>query len=343
MWDHVRGNERDAGGRLKMGRNGWFDEVMRFFDEHVRGQKGATSVDPPVVVQTSDGSWRGETEWPPGDATSVVTRLRGGSYYDDANVFGTGEGAGSAGVWTVSPPLRHDAHLAGVPDAALRVAPEAAGANLVVDLYDVDPEGSAILVSRNTTILPEGGYALLELYGNDWRFLRGHRIAALVTSSNSEWWAHEATNKTVEVLDGRLQLPFLRYTRPDLLPGTPPLRLEEYREDAPFTVPAETLSAAEAADFQLPPPQRVRPVPLSLTVSARGRTITVSGRAKPGRRLRVVLARKGARPVTRKLRAAADGGYRVRLRVRARGRYRVTVTSGAGERRRATVAVKRAR
>ena len=37
MWDHVRGNDTDAGGRLAMGRHGWFDEVMRFYDQLPEG------------------------------------------------------------------------------------------------------------------------------------------------------------------------------------------------------------------------------------------------------------------------------------------------------------------
>src|SRR4051794_1265478 len=37
MWDHVRGNDTDESGRLAMGRAGWFDEVMRFFDKYVKG------------------------------------------------------------------------------------------------------------------------------------------------------------------------------------------------------------------------------------------------------------------------------------------------------------------
>ena len=36
-WEHVRGNERDEDGRLKMGREGWFDEVMRFYDRFLKG------------------------------------------------------------------------------------------------------------------------------------------------------------------------------------------------------------------------------------------------------------------------------------------------------------------
>ena len=36
-WEHVRGNETDASGRLKMGRAGFFDEVMRFYDQYLKG------------------------------------------------------------------------------------------------------------------------------------------------------------------------------------------------------------------------------------------------------------------------------------------------------------------
>ncbi len=36
-WEHVRGNETDDSGRLKMGRAGFFDEVMRFYDQYLKG------------------------------------------------------------------------------------------------------------------------------------------------------------------------------------------------------------------------------------------------------------------------------------------------------------------
>ena len=41
MWDHVRGNDVDETGRLAMGRKGWFDETMRFFDRYVAGKSEA--------------------------------------------------------------------------------------------------------------------------------------------------------------------------------------------------------------------------------------------------------------------------------------------------------------
>ncbi len=70
-WKHVRGNERcsegDLGllgdsncnednlGTLKMGREGWFDEVMRFYDRFLKGAKSKVK-DPMIAVQTNDGA-----------------------------------------------------------------------------------------------------------------------------------------------------------------------------------------------------------------------------------------------------------------------------------------------
>ena len=77
MWDHVRGNDVDANGRLAMGRHGWFDEVMRFYDQHLLGVAPSVQ-DPPVAVETSDGTWRSEAQWPPADASALATPLRPG-------------------------------------------------------------------------------------------------------------------------------------------------------------------------------------------------------------------------------------------------------------------------
>src|SRR6185312_11781003 len=110
-WEHVRGNETDETGRLKMGRAGFFDEVMRFYDRFLKGETPAVE-DPPVAVQTNDGVWRGEAQWPPADAADFTTSLRTGSYTDDGTASATGSGA-TGGVWTISQPLAHDVHLSG--------------------------------------------------------------------------------------------------------------------------------------------------------------------------------------------------------------------------------------
>ncbi len=110
-WEHVRGNETDESGRLKMGRAGWFDEVMRFYDRFLKGATPAVE-DPHVAVQTNDGVWRAEEPWPPADATDYTSRLRTGTYTDDGTASATGSSA-TNGVWTISPPLARDVHLSG--------------------------------------------------------------------------------------------------------------------------------------------------------------------------------------------------------------------------------------
>src|SRR4051812_33139292 len=132
-WEHVRGNERDETGRLKMGRAGWFDEVMRFYDRFLKGADPASQVvDPPVAVQTNDGKWREEQSWPPADASPYTTDLRTGTYTDDGTAGATGDGA-EKGVWTISAPLAHDVHLAGSGSATVDVSTSLPNANLVFD------------------------------------------------------------------------------------------------------------------------------------------------------------------------------------------------------------------
>ena len=81
-WEHVRGNETARGDAppvhapsrpLKMGRAGWFDEVMRFYDRFLKGVT-PTVGDPPIAVQTNDGKWRSEAQWPPADAPRLHDR-----------------------------------------------------------------------------------------------------------------------------------------------------------------------------------------------------------------------------------------------------------------------------
>jgi putative CocE/NonD family hydrolase len=137
-WEHVRGNERcgeDDGstgcsasnvGRLKMGRAGWFDEAMRFYDRFLKGVN-PTVADPPIAVQTNDGKWRSEAQWPPTDKSLYTTALRAGSYDDTAQSYSTGsedDPTSNSGVWTVSKPLPYDVHLAGSGSASVNVTTE---------------------------------------------------------------------------------------------------------------------------------------------------------------------------------------------------------------------------
>jgi hypothetical protein len=262
MWDHIRGNDVSEGDNAAP--HPWFDEVMRFYDHYLRGVN-PTVADPKVSVETSDGSWRAESKWPPPDSRGFTTPLRSGSYLDTTNNSGSAEGAlptdtQGKGVWTISPPLAHDAHFAGVPSVTLNVTSNLANANLSVDVYDISANNSALLLSRTAYLLPKGVSTISpEMYGNDWLIGAGHRLGVLVTTANDEWWTPTPSLATVDVNYGSVTLPFLTYTRPGTIPGKRPARLDDWLGAAPFPVPAATIAASTVPTFKLPPAEVAKP------------------------------------------------------------------------------------
>jgi uncharacterized protein len=247
-WEHVRGNEADETGRLKMGRAGWFDEVMRFYDRFLKGTTPAVE-DPPVAVQTNDGLWRAEQQWPPADAADYTTPLRSGTYTDDGTAAATGSSA-TTGVWTISRPLGHDVHLSGSGTAIVDVSTQLPNANLVVDVYDLDENGRGPLITRQGHLIRSSGPITLDLWSADWKLKTGHRIAVRVTDANTDWWLHAPTKQTVTVQGGSITLPFLGQPRTETIAGDPGVQLGAYLARR-VTVPAATLQSAET-EFNVP-------------------------------------------------------------------------------------------
>ncbi len=247
-WDHVRGNETDESGRLKMGRQGFFDEVTRFYDLHLKGVQPSV-VDPNVAVQTNDGTWRGEESWPPSDASGYTSALNPGSYTDDAE--GDATGGDAEGVWTISPPLSRTAHLAGSGTVDLDVSAAPGGSNLVVDVYDLDQAGTGPLITRQGYLVRETGRVSLDLWSADWKVAPGHRIGVRITDANSDWWIHTSTLQPVEVSGGSVTLPFLAEERTGTIEGDPGVQLEDYLSET-ITVPPETIEDSESQGFALP-------------------------------------------------------------------------------------------
>jgi predicted acyl esterase len=248
-WEHVRGNERDDSGRLKMGRAGWFDEVMRFYDQFLKGETPAVA-DPPIAVQTNDGRWRAEQSWPPADSQPFSTPLRSGSYTDDGTANATGDGA-ETGVWTISPPLAHDVHLSGSGSATVDVSAALPNANLVLDVYDLDANGTGPLITRQGHLVRSSGPVALDLWSADWKIPAGHRIGVKVADANGDWWVHVPTKQTVTVKGGSIALPFLTQARTDTIQGDPGTQLAGYLGET-VTVPAATIAAAETPGFATP-------------------------------------------------------------------------------------------
>jgi uncharacterized protein len=283
-WEHVRGNEtcaeddasrgcdEDNVGRLKMGHEGFFDEVMRFYDQYLKGVTPAVQ-DPPFAVQTNDGKWRAEEQWPPADARDYTTPLSSGSYVDHAQSVSSGWDAYSSlitetgtrpddptvqsGVWTVSNPLPHDVHLSGSPTAAIDVTTMAPDANLVVDLYQLseDENGgwTGPLVTRQGYLVREPGDSTipLTLWSADWKLSAGDRIAVRVTDNNEDWFMlARPSGQSVEVRGGSITLPFLQNQRTETIAGEPGVQLAPYLETEIATAPPEAVGAA--TDFNLP-------------------------------------------------------------------------------------------
>lgn len=350
-WDHVRGWETNSDGELMTGRGGFIEEAMRFFDHYVKGVPLAdarTDRDPPVVVQGADGRFRSERVWPPADAVLRTTKLRAGSYVDDGKNNGDGGGAG-IGLWSISAPLPHAAHLTGEPVVELDVT-ATPRSNLVVNVYDIGPDNQALMISRGAMLIRgESTRVSPEMYGQDWPLAAGHRIGVLVSGANSEWWVHAPTNQPVTVSGGTIALPFVRDARGSYIDGVAGPRLRGFLTGSAFAVPAATITEAATA-FEEPPALRPPPPPSStggaphpaakpartLTIRAirRGKVIEVRGRACVGNRVTVTLLR-GRRTVARRRFGSPNGGcrtYRVRIRTRARGRLSARVLAeGLGQ------------
>jgi uncharacterized protein len=346
MWDHVRGNDVDTNGRLLMGRKGFFDEVMRFYGKWLQGVEPSVT-DPALAIQTSDGTWRAEEQWPPADSRALSIPLNDGEYVDDANTNASNDGLAltsspGVGVWTISPPLPYEAHMAGVPDLTVDVETSAPNANLAAAVYDIDQENRATLISRQGHLIPESGTYKLHMYGNDWRIMPGHRIGVMVSTSHQEWWlAAVPTNQTVSVMNAKLALPFLTCTRTQTISGKRSVRLEAYKANTPIDVPQETIDSATIAAFPQPAEMSAcaagkgkgkprRRFTARLAKSKDGERLIVRGRAPKGSHLKIRLVRRG-QTVARKRKTTTRRHWRARFRVEQPGRYRAIVRARKGD------------
>ena len=369
-WDHVRGNETDEDGKLLMGRAGWFDEVMRFYDRFL---KDIPAAEHPIAVQTNDGTWRSEAHWPPADKALFTTGLRAGSYVDTATSWPTGtpdDPTSNAGLWMVSKPLPYDLHFAGSGSASVDVTTTIPRANLVVDVYDLDASGTGPLITRQAHMIRGTGDSTipLQLWDNDWRIAAGHRIGVRVTDNNQDFWLGATpTAQPVTVRGGSISLPFLRYRRTETIAGDPGVQLEDVLED---TVTAPDVAGSEV-DFTLPPPLETAPpgseftggyieslggsasskggvaaarARLTARLIRRGRRLIVKGIGPANKRVKVTLLRNGRKVRAKRVTTKAKGRYRVVFRVKRKGRYRARVTTRiAGQKLTARTAVSRLR
>jgi hypothetical protein len=229
---------------------------MRFLDEHLKGIEPSVE-DPTVEVQDILGRYRAEEAWPPADSHIWETELNTGTYTDD------GDGSGlqpteDQGIWTISPPLPHDVWLAGEPviTAGVEAVPNA---NFAANVYDIDPAGSARMISRGVSVIRGTGRRTVSytMYGQDWPIAAGHRIGVLVSPADGDEWTHVSTETPVTILSAKIGLPFLTYDRTEFLANASTPRLEQYKAGAQAPLSAGKIASSERP-FNLPPPLAAR-------------------------------------------------------------------------------------
>jgi predicted acyl esterase len=316
QWEHDRPTEQ------LVGRKGFYEESMRWFDRYVKELPEAEApVGSDPVAEIEDGGtqqWRAEPQWPPDDAVVHKLAVR------------------SQGRWSVSPKLPHDVHLAGTPRLTLGVGLSGGPrANVFAIVYDIDSNGLAHLLTRGAFAVTRGGTIAYDLYPQDWTFKAGHRIGLFLPTSDQPWFTPLPAVGAASVSGGSLALPFLRYTRTSFLPArkTPGVS----NNPAPADV-TSVIGGAEAA-FEMPPALTERPpatVPkpkLSVSLRRLDRLrVRVSGRGPAGLKLRVrIVAGKSRTVLTRRVTIGKRKTWRLTLRVaRRRGRViRAVVTASS--------------
>ncbi len=234
QWEHVRGNDTDADGRLLQGRAGFFDEVMRFYDKYLRGVDPSVT-DPAFAIEDSLGQWRAQPTWPV-VTTSYDARLSAGRYVDNgaaspsaaAAAAGTdngrwdmerapriqplspGEkdaakrgGAAATSYWTWLTPATQELRLTGTPRIALATN---VGGNVMVRLWDVAPDGTGTMFDENVALLAGRGRISFDLKSTDWTFQRNHRLAVQIGTISSRGWRDVPSDHTILVSRAQLSL-----------------------------------------------------------------------------------------------------------------------------------------
>ncbi|GGM11976.1 CocE/NonD family hydrolase [Micromonospora yangpuensis] len=202
-WDHKRGNERAADGRLEMGRDSWFAETISFFDQYLRGVTPTVDY-PAYAIQDNNGRWRAQDTWPVVDSSPTLA-LPGGRYLDDSAEGDPKVDTGNS-FYRWSQPLRQATRVTGTPRLSLTARGHG---NLMVRLYDVAPDGTGVFFNEQVALV-NGGKLAFDLKSNDWTLAAGHRLAVQIGTIQAPGlfsdWTDTPSNRKITVENVRLDL-----------------------------------------------------------------------------------------------------------------------------------------
>ncbi|MBT0769832.1 CocE/NonD family hydrolase [Kineosporia sp. J2-2] len=234
QWQHVRGNETDDEGNLLQGRAGFFDEVMRFYDQYLKGVR-PTVEDPAYAIEDSTGAWRAQSTWPVSDS-SLTTSLPDGEYLDDgaastlsatttterraaqqqddehavdpAPPAGRSESTLQAedttsSYFRYSTPASTRVRITATPRITLDAS---AQGNVMVRLWDVAADGSAVMFDENVSLIEQAGQVSLDLKSTDWTLEAGHQLGVQIGTIDSTSWLDTPSDATIQVTGTKLDL-----------------------------------------------------------------------------------------------------------------------------------------
>ncbi|MFC4069561.1 CocE/NonD family hydrolase [Actinoplanes subglobosus] len=222
QWEHVRGNETNDQGQLLMGRAGFFDEVMRFYDRYLLGTRPAVH-DPAYAVEDNTGAWRAQPTWPaPSSRTSAA--LADGQYVDDG--LASALAAPAAAEWdmehytdpaptaarglaptssyfTWSTPVESPLRITATPRITVHAS---ATGNVMVKLWDVAPDGTAVMFDENVALIEQAGRVAFDLKSTDWTLDAGHQLGVQIGTIGSGSWRDTPSGNTIGITRARLDL-----------------------------------------------------------------------------------------------------------------------------------------
>jgi X-Pro dipeptidyl-peptidase len=218
-----------------------------FLDRVLLGKATGIEAMPAVLTQGrtaagSDAGFRAETSWPPAGTRRVSFRLGRGATGGTLDARGAGPSASytdavpgseelaqrtlaAEAQWLTyhTAPLTTATRIADAPVLEARITVNRDHGQLVPTLFDVDPAGTAVPISRGFLNLRyRGGLATeqpmpvgeevpvrVTFKNQDWTVQAGHRIALVLASSNSAWAVPDEPGPRVEVASqtSRLILP----------------------------------------------------------------------------------------------------------------------------------------
>ena len=265
MWNHVRANEKDAKGNIKVGRPGYFAEVMDFYAHYLKG--AVTRFRPNFIVQDNTGRWRVQSSWPQPNRTVTFAGPRGIVRYGTAlaaRTYGNGQAIPQAdaqslnrekGIWAYMAPQARDLHLSG--NVRVRATVRYNGvtgkygqaadkkttaqrmqallwedASLNANIYDVAPNGKTLLITRGAVVVRQGTSTVnFQALPNDWVLWRGHRLAIRLVSSNRGNFFAMKAQEPIEVLSSSVTMDIDDARHQDTYGGKP-LYWQEYMNEA---------------------------------------------------------------------------------------------------------------